>query len=286
VNYDGTARVYDLAREARHLQAFAHISTAYVAGRRTGIVTEDELEHEAGFVNAYEHTKYESEQFLRSRMGELPIAVYRTVTMIGNSRDGMVRQFNYLHHSMRFLYHGLVPVIPADPNMHVDLIPADWAGDAVRFLTLHNFRQGTTYHLCSGPQNSFSIHEFIDVTCRALAMSPYSKRHHVPTPPILTPSEYETVLEQARQAGRAERILQLLKPFGYFIEHLSLPIVFEATNQRRALGAHQRGVPPPITSYYSKVIDYCLQTDWGKLATDSRKVHEPAAAISSTAQVE
>ena len=172
VNYDGTARVYDLAREARHLQAFAHVSTAYVAGRRTGIVTEDELEHDAGFVNAYEHTKYESEQFLRARMGELPIAVYRTVTMIGNSHDGIVRQFNYLHHSLRFLYHGLVPVIPADPSMHVDLIPADWAGDAVRFLTLHKFRQGATYHLCSGPQNSFSIHEFIDVTCRALAMSP------------------------------------------------------------------------------------------------------------------
>jgi alcohol-forming fatty acyl-CoA reductase len=34
VNYDGTARVYALAREARHLQAFAHISTANVPGHR------------------------------------------------------------------------------------------------------------------------------------------------------------------------------------------------------------------------------------------------------------
>jgi len=236
-----------------------------VAGRRTGVVTEDELEHDAGFVNAYERSKYESEQFLRARMGELPITIYRPVTMIGNSRDGIVRQFNYFHRSLRFLYRGLVPVIPATSSLQVDLIPADWAGEVVRFLTLHNFRQGTTYHLCSEPQDSFSLQEFIDVTCRTLAMSPYSKRHHVPAPPILTPPEYERVLEQARQAGRADRLLQLLRPFGYFIEHLSLPLVFEATNQRRDLGTHQI-VVPPITSYYSKVIDYCLKTDWGRLA--------------------
>ena len=148
VNYDGTARVYDLAREARHLQAFAHVSTAYVAGRRTGVVTEDELEHDAGFVNAYERSKYESEQFLRARMGELPIAVYRTVTMIGNSREGVVRQFNYFHHSLRFLYHGLVPVIPADPSMRVDVIPADWAAEVVRFLTLAQFSSRARPTIC------------------------------------------------------------------------------------------------------------------------------------------
>jgi thioester reductase-like protein len=285
VNYDGTARVHDLAREARHLQAFAHISTAYVAGRRTGVITEDELEHDAGFVNAYEHSKYESEQFLRARMGELPIAVYRPVTMIGNSRDGVVRQFNYIHHSLRFLYHGLVPVIPAAPNMVVDVIPADWAADVVCFLTLHSFRQGATYHICSDPQNSFSIQEFIDVTCRTLGMSPYSKRRHVPAPPILTPAEFKMMMEQARQAGRAERLLQLLRPFSYFIEHLSLPKVFEATNQRRDLGARQL-VVPPIISYYAKVIDYCLKTDWGRLADSSRRVHEPVAGNNSTARIE
>ena len=285
VNYDGTVRIYDLAHEARHLQAFAHISTAYVAGRRTGVVTEDELEHDAGFVNAYERSKYESEQFLRARMGELPIAVYRTVTMIGNSREGVVRQFNYFHHSLRFLYHGLVPVIPADPSMHMDVIPADWAGEVVRFLTLHNFRPGATYHLCSGPQNSFSIQEFIDVTCRALAMSPYSKKPHVPPPPILTLPEFNEVLEQARQQGRAEHLLQLLRPFGYFVDHLSLPKVFDPANQLRDLGAHQM-VVPPIASYYAKVIDYCLKTDWGRLAGSSRRVHESVTGINSTAQIE
>jgi long-chain acyl-CoA synthetase len=285
VNYDGTARVYDLACEARHLQAFAHISTAYVAGRRTGVVTEDELEHDAGFVNAYERSKYESEQFLRARMDELPIAVYRTVTMIVYSREGVVRQFNYFHHSLRFLYHGLVPMIPADPSMRMDVIPADWAGEVVRFLTLHNFRPGATYHLCSGPQNSFSIQEFIDVTCRALAMSPYSKKPHVPPPPILTLPEFNKVLEQARQQGRAEHLLQLLRPFGYFVDHLSLPKVFDPANQRRDLGAHQMGVPP-MASYYAKVIDYCLKTDWGRLAGSSRRVHESVAGINSTAQIE
>ena len=64
--------------------------------------------------------------------------------------------------------------------------------------------------------------------------------------------------------GRAEHLLQLLRPFGYFVDHLSLPKVFDPANQRRDLGAHQM-VVPPIASYYAKVIDYCLKTDWGRL---------------------
>ena len=72
-NVGGTVQLVDLAMRAKQLKAFAHVSTAHVAGRRTGYVAEAELEHDCGFVNFYEQTKYEAERFLRERMGELPI---------------------------------------------------------------------------------------------------------------------------------------------------------------------------------------------------------------------
>ena len=59
VNYQGTVNLAEFARACPNLRAFAHVSTAHVAGRRSGLIAEDELEHSAGFVNSYEQSKYE-----------------------------------------------------------------------------------------------------------------------------------------------------------------------------------------------------------------------------------
>jgi thioester reductase-like protein len=283
INYGGTVRMYDLAAACPHLQAFAHISTAYVSGKRTGVISENDLEHDAGFVNAYECSKYESEQFVRARMGELPIAVYRTVTLIGNAADGAVRQYNYLHHSLRFMYHGLIPVIPAEPEFPVNVVPADWAAAAVCTLALTNFHPGTTYHLCAEPQDCISLREFIDLACQALATSPYSKKRHVPAPPIMASEEFQRMMEQERAAGRADRLEQLMRPFGYFVEQLGLPKMFDAANRWRDLNGHGASVPP-LTTYLPKVIDHCLRTDWGRLGGSGRKVHEPTAEGAASRQ--
>lgn len=56
INVNGTLHLLDVARRSARLEAVAHISTLYVAGRRTGAILEDELVHDAGFVNAYEES--------------------------------------------------------------------------------------------------------------------------------------------------------------------------------------------------------------------------------------
>ncbi|MDJ1134261.1 SDR family oxidoreductase [Streptomyces iconiensis] len=73
-NVIGTRRVLDLADEAPDARLL-HVSTAYVAGRRsTGHITEDDLRDTDGFQLPYEESKYTAERMLR-------------VWAQGNSRD-------------------------------------------------------------------------------------------------------------------------------------------------------------------------------------------------------
>ena len=61
VNLEGTKNVNDLVRTLPNLRRYNYISTCYVAGKRGGEILETELEHDAGFRNFYEETKYLAE---------------------------------------------------------------------------------------------------------------------------------------------------------------------------------------------------------------------------------
>ena len=262
-NFDGTIRLVELAGQCRNLKAFAHISTAHVAGCRTGFIAEEELEHSQGFVSFYERTKYEAEQFLRERMRDLPIAVYRSTTLIGDSRTGAVRQFNFFHNAIRLYYSSLIPAIPGDPCGHLDLIPVDWAAQVIRYLSIENFHPGETYHVCAQPRHSYNLNQLIDATLEALESSPHSNKHHIRKPNIVTTDEFEVLIRKAQVDGRG-KIMQLLKPLSYFMPHLTFPKVFGARNLLRDLPATGEMVVPDIREYYPKVVNYCLQTRWGR----------------------
>ena len=54
-----------------------HVSTAYVAGRRTGEIGEDDLSDRFGFENDYERTRYEAERLVRFAATDLPVTWLR-----------------------------------------------------------------------------------------------------------------------------------------------------------------------------------------------------------------
>lgn len=262
-NLDATIRLIDLAKRAKNLKGFAHISTAHVAGRRTGPIAESDLDNSQGFVNFYEQTKAETECFLRERMGELPIAVYRSTTLIGDSRTGEVRQFNFFHNAIRLYYHSLIPAIPGDPDGHLDLIPVDWAARAIRYLVMDNFHPGTTYHVCAGPMRSYTLRQLIDATSSASELSSSSNRHDIAKPAIVSHAQFESMLADAQERCHG-KLKQLLKPLSYFMPHLLLPKIFLADNLERDLPMSGDLKVPDVRSYYPKVVDYCLRTKWGR----------------------
>ncbi|MGZ5453933.1 MAG: SDR family oxidoreductase [Candidatus Aminicenantales bacterium] len=96
-NVDGLRNVLDLAVRGG-CAFFHHVSTAYVAGRRTGPCPEDWVE-EGPFTNVYEETKAHGEIMARdvcARQG-LRLNVYRPTIVYGDSRTGRTLRFNALY---------------------------------------------------------------------------------------------------------------------------------------------------------------------------------------------
>lgn len=74
VNVHGTHNVNEFARSLSRLRHYHYVSTCYVAGKRTGRILENELQHEAGFRNHYEETKHLAEVEVEALKAELPIS--------------------------------------------------------------------------------------------------------------------------------------------------------------------------------------------------------------------
>jgi nucleoside-diphosphate-sugar epimerase len=96
-NVDGLENVLDYAARAGCV-FFHHVSTAYVAGRRTGPCPEDWVES-GPFTNVYEETKARGEILARDvcRAGGIRLNVYRPTIVYGDSRTGRTLRFNALY---------------------------------------------------------------------------------------------------------------------------------------------------------------------------------------------
>jgi long-chain acyl-CoA synthetase len=108
-NVQGTANVLELAKKANAhhgLQRFSHISTAYVAGAKTGTVPEELLTSEYGFLTDYEQSKYEGELLVQGAKTELPISVFRPSMVVGDSQTGAIKTFNTFYYPLRLYLTG------------------------------------------------------------------------------------------------------------------------------------------------------------------------------------
>ena len=164
-NVTGTANVLAFARavHADHgLGRFAHVSTAYVCGRRRGEISEEDLSAAEGFANAYEQTKFEAELVLRAAMAELPVTVFRPGMIVGDSRTGAIATFNTVYGPLRRYLTGGLPLVPASRGARLDIVPVDWVADAIVRLTLDPRASGLTFHLTAGPGSGPTLGEVFD----------------------------------------------------------------------------------------------------------------------------
>jgi nucleoside-diphosphate-sugar epimerase len=262
VNVTGTKNLIAFARDCRNLRKLGVLSTAYVAGRRTGVILEGDLDHRAGFVNAYEESKYRMEQFLRGCRDRLPVSVYRLSTVIGSARTGRVEQFNAVHHALRLYHRGLVPMVPGEEDAPVDLISSDYAADALFHLFTRRYQPGTTYHIVAGEDNCLPLRQFLDSTARLFArFDPRWRLRAVATPPIVPVETFRLLEESIRKTGNTV-LVQIMRVMSAFAPQLGFPKRFDGRNT--VGGLRGSGIRPrPLGTYYPRIIRWCLNTRWG-----------------------
>ena len=156
-NVASTRALLAHARACPRLDRVGLVSTAFVAGRRTGTILEDELDLDAEFNNEYEHSKALAEQLARAAMPELPIAVYRLGIVVGRATDGRISRLTGLYPILRLFHQGLLAMLPGEEDQCIDLVPADFAAAAIHHLFARAFVPGTTYQVCAGAERSFTL---------------------------------------------------------------------------------------------------------------------------------
>lgn len=76
------------------------------------VPAEAALEQPCGFVNGYEASKWQAEQFVQGAGGS--VVILRLATVAGSQSDGSLRRVGAFHNVLRWVYRGLLPLIPGD----------------------------------------------------------------------------------------------------------------------------------------------------------------------------
>ena len=144
-NVEGTRNVLSFAAGLPALQQFIYISTAYVAGQRSGLIPE--AEPASAFSSLYEKTKAEAEALVRA--SGLPFAICRPGMIVGHSITGRVKNFNTVYYILKEMLQGKMRILPIRRDTPLNLVPVDYvASSIVRLLsTEDNMWRGLTFHL-------------------------------------------------------------------------------------------------------------------------------------------
>lgn len=259
VNVTGTQHVLDACRTMPLLKRLDAVSTCYVAGRRTGLILESDLEHDSGFHNTYEQTKYESEILLRGAMSELPIAVHRPSIVVGDSRTGRTGAWKVLYWPLKVIARGWLPVIPYDADSRLDIVPVDFVADGVLTLASDPTTVGGTFHLAAGPGRDTTTGELFSRVFRKLDRRP---------PLRVPPAVFRRGIRPLLLVVPSQRLKRTLTAGLVYRPYLELGLRFDTTQADDHLAP--AGVTcPAVTDYIDTIVQTALDTDFGRRPTPS-----------------
>ncbi len=256
VNTLGTYHTAEIASACERLERFVLVSTAFVAGRATGIMLERDNGAEAGWVNSYEQSKYEAEFWVRT--SSLPWVIVRPSTIVCRGMEGNINQINAVHRALRIYHRGLAAMIPGDRANPFDVTTSGYVTDAIATLTVEPRALRQTVHLCAG-RGALTLGELVDSAYEVWAESPDWRRRGVDRA-MITDAETYALFERAVMETGDVRLRAVLSSLSHFIPQLALPKVFDTSTAELLLG----GPPPAPATYWKPMLRRLIESNWGQ----------------------
>ncbi len=150
VNVEGTRNVNEFVKSLPKLRRYNYVSTCYISGNRKGVIYETELEHDAGFRNFYEETKYFAELEVEKLKAEFPVTIFRPSVVVGDSQSGETAKYDgiyYLIHYLRKAPNLLRFVNVGNKNVKVNLVPVNFVVEGIAALKQDENAVGKTIAL-------------------------------------------------------------------------------------------------------------------------------------------
>ena len=169
VNVEGTRNIDEFVKTLPNLNRYNYISTCYVAGKRTGEILETELEHDAGFRNYYEETKYLAEREVENLKSEIPLTIFRPSVVVGDSKTGETAKYDGIYSLILYLLKSpsvfrLVNV--GNEEVRLNLVPVDFVVETIAALAKDEKAVGKTVAVAD--PNPLTTKELFDEISRTL----------------------------------------------------------------------------------------------------------------------
>jgi thioester reductase-like protein len=258
-NVGGTTELLRLA-QGLGIGRWHHVSTAFVCGRRSDIVREDELDLGQELRNPYEASKLEAERVLLAALG-LGLTVYRPSVIVGDSVTGYTSSYTGLYKFLglagRLARGGELTLrMPLSGDEACDLVPVDWVSRAV--VELLGQPPGPTYHLTARPPTP--ARAVLDAAAEGLGLRGMT---FVGPEGVTAPSR----LEEAFLDGVAE-----------YMPYLGGTPAFDCRNTEAAL---PHLAPPAVDGpMLRRLIRFAVGDNWGRRASVARSGIQDSACAS------
>jgi long-chain acyl-CoA synthetase len=249
INVGGTGNMLELARRCGSLEKFDYIGTAYVCGKREGIILEDELDTGQEHRNTYERSKMEAEKMVRRSFGELPLTVMRPSIVICDSKTGRASDFNGFYRALRLYWHGLARMMPGDPSCAMDLVPVDYVTDAIFALSQNGSSPGNCYHLTAGAGSAATLAGIRDLAARHFGREPFT---------IIPPADFLAGLEMMRERMNEDEA-RIAEEMRLYMPYLETKMSFDNSGAVRDCGLEA----PAVEDYFGVMARYIMEREPG-----------------------
>jgi nucleoside-diphosphate-sugar epimerase len=257
INTDGTQNMLAFARRCPDLRRFVQVSTVCVAGTRTGMIEESINPSPPTFLNSYEESKWHAEQLVAA--SGVPASIIRLSVVAGSRRDGSVFRMGALHHAVRWLYRGLIPMIPGTADSRIDLISSESAADGIVRAALADAAPPVA-HVCAG-RDAVLLSSLIDCAVEHFAdISPRWQRGLLTRPMIVDELTFELFRQSVVRSG--DKLFgSVLEALTSFLPGLLFPKIYETTCSS---GFFAGGSPADYwQAFLPKVIDAAVANEVG-----------------------
>jgi nucleoside-diphosphate-sugar epimerase len=248
MNIKGTINVLELA--GRLSLPLVHVSSAYIAGKRTGVVKEDEIDIGQSFNNIYEDTKCRSEMLVHgwAQMNSLPTIILRPSIVLGDSQYGKTVHFTSLYDYMRVLTLIMPRLgkncirVATRPDVTKNIIPVDYFAKVSSYII--NYGISGTYHITNPAP--LTMKDFGQIFSRIFGLN-----------------RYELVKADSFLSCKPNRIEMLIqKATSVYNPYMLSEPVFNRANTDSVLAGSGIELPLMDLSYFKKLLGYACSVNW------------------------